>query len=112
MASPGLWACAASAAAWAAAIGLLVLQLNNRLAWSTWWIPVVLAFAAPLGLLVGFWWVGATLRGWAVLAGAYAILFGFGAVAMSAAATTESGGEVIGAPCRGLDAAGTYRSVW
>jgi hypothetical protein len=77
------------------ALLLFFLQLDNRMSWDLWWIPYVLAFAAPIGLVAAYIVAGVPWRGVWVGVAAWVILFGLGALGVSAAAVTDRAGEVL-----------------
>ncbi|MNS02528.1 hypothetical protein D3C72_338450 [compost metagenome] len=77
------------------ALLLFFLQLDNRMSWDLWWIPYVLAFAAPVGLVAAYIVAGVPWRGVWVGVAAWVILFGLGALGVSAAAVTDRAGEVL-----------------
>jgi hypothetical protein len=77
------------------ALLLLFLQLDHRMSWDLWWIPYVLAFAAPIGLVAAYIVAGVPWRGVWVGVAAWVILFGLGALGVGAAAVTDRAGEVL-----------------
>lgn len=77
------------------ATAIFGLQLRNDVSWDVWWVPCVLAFAAPLGLLASYALSGDTMRGVGVAVAAWAILCALGALGVYAGMSGDRPGEAI-----------------